>query len=156
MLSRNVFNYNNRGPGAGGLPYKFESLVLKETNLGVVQVLLDHKHISTQYDGVRSYYHSPTSYSGRPVRAVRVTRGSLEPSANFCSANFPDKLDKWRHIRNRRGRLGTRLSIRHFRNEKGTGAEIVTVPEAFAKVNLAQFPGLFSKLGNYHYFYDVK
>ena len=40
----------------------------------------------------------------RPVRAIRVTRGGLEPSANF-----PDKLDRWRHIRNRRGRLGTRL-----------------------------------------------
>ena len=26
-----------------------------------------------------------------------------------ASANFPDKLDRWRHIRNRRGRLGTRL-----------------------------------------------
>ena len=34
----------------------------------------------------------------KPVRAIRVTRGS-----------FPDKLDRWRHIRNRRGRLGTRL-----------------------------------------------
>ena len=42
----------------------------------------------------------------RPVRAIRVTRGGLEPSA---IANFPDKLDRWRHIRNRRGRLGTRL-----------------------------------------------
>ena len=40
----------------------------------------------------------------RPVRAIRVTRGGLEPSANF-----PDKLDRWRHIRNRLGRLGTRL-----------------------------------------------
>ena len=48
-----LFNYNNRGPGE--LPYKFESVVLKETNLGVVQVLLDHKHISTQYDGIRFY-----------------------------------------------------------------------------------------------------
>ena len=27
------------------------------------------------------------------------------------SANFPDKLDRWRHIRNRRGRLGTRLVL---------------------------------------------
>ena len=27
------------------------------------------------------------------------------------SANFPDKLDRWRHIQNRRGRLGTRLLI---------------------------------------------
>ena len=33
----------------------------------------------------------------RPVRAVRVTRGGLEPSA---IANFSDKLDRWRHIRN--------------------------------------------------------
>ena len=36
----------------------------------------------------------------RPVCANRVTRGGLEPSARI----FP-----WRHIRNRRGRLGTRL-----------------------------------------------
>ena len=34
----------------------------------------------------------------KPVRAIRVTRGS-----------FPDKLNRWRHILNRRGRLGTRL-----------------------------------------------
>ena len=27
------------------------------------------------------------------------------------SANFPDKLDRWRHIRKRRGRLGTRLGF---------------------------------------------
>ena len=64
MLSKNFFYYNNRGRGEG-VPYKFESLILKETNLGVVQVLLDHKHFSTQYDGVRSYYHSPASYSGQ-------------------------------------------------------------------------------------------
>ena len=42
----------------------------------------------------------------RPVRAIRVTGGGLEPSA---IANFPNKLDRWRHIQNRRGRLGTRL-----------------------------------------------
>ena len=47
-----------------------------------------------------------------PVRAIRVTREGLEPSANF-----PDKLDRWRHIRNRRGRLGTRLDHSYF--EKG-------------------------------------
>ena len=40
----------------------------------------------------------------RPVRAIRVTRGGLEPSANF-----PDKLDRWHHIRNRLGRLGAGL-----------------------------------------------
>ena len=49
--------------------------------------------------------------------------GSLQPRTQACSrypsdqrrlgteANFPDKLDRWRHIRNRRGRLGTRLGI---------------------------------------------
>ena len=31
----------------------------------------------------------PTSLVPRPVRAIRVTRGGLEPSANF-----PDKLDQ--------------------------------------------------------------
>ena len=46
----------------------------------------------------------------RPVRAIRVTRGGLEQSA---IANFPDKLDRWRHIRNRQGRLGTRLGAGH-------------------------------------------
>ena len=45
-----------------------------------------------------------TSLVPRPVCAIRVTREGLEPSANF-----PDKLDRWRHIRNRLGRLGTRL-----------------------------------------------
>ena len=42
----------------------------------------------------------------RPVRAIWVTKGGLEPSA---IANFPNKLDRWRHIQNRWGRLGTRL-----------------------------------------------
>ena len=45
-----------------------------------------------------------TSLVPRPVCAIRVTREGLEPSANF-----PDKLDRWRHIRNCLGRLGTRL-----------------------------------------------
>ena len=44
-----------------------------------------------------------TSLVPRPVCAIRVTREGLEPSANF-----PDKLDRWRHIRNRLGRMGTR------------------------------------------------
>ena len=42
----------------------------------------------------------------RPVRAIRVTRGGVEPSA---IANFPNKLDRRSHIQNRPGRLGTRL-----------------------------------------------
>ena len=46
------------------------------------------------------------SLEPRSVRAIRVTRGGLEPST---IANFPDQLDRWRRIRNRRGRLGTRL-----------------------------------------------
>ena len=40
----------------------------------------------------------------RPVRATRVRGGGLEPSANF-----PDKLDRWRHLRNRWELLGTRV-----------------------------------------------
>ena len=40
----------------------------------------------------------------RPVRATRVRGGGLEPSANFH-----DKLDRWRHLRNRWELLGTRL-----------------------------------------------
>ena len=47
-------------------------------------------------------YLSPSLVS-RLVRAIRITRGGLEPSAI-------DKLDRWRHLRNRRGRLGTRLT----------------------------------------------
>ena len=35
-----------------------------------------------------------TSLVPRPVRAVQVTSEGLEP-------NFPDKLDRWRHIQNR-------------------------------------------------------
>ena len=31
--------------GSREAPYKFQSLISKEINLGVVQVLLDHKHI---------------------------------------------------------------------------------------------------------------
>ena len=46
--------------------------------------------------------YSSDSFLAQPVRAIRVTRGGLEP-------NFPDWLDRWRHIRNHRGRLGTRL-----------------------------------------------
>ena len=45
-----------------------------------------------------------TSLVPRPVCAIRVTREGLEPSANF-----PDKLDRWRHIRNRLGRLRKRM-----------------------------------------------
>ena len=56
--------------------------------------------------------HCSRSLVARPVRAIRVTRGGLEPSA---WANFPDKLDGWRHIRNRRGRLGTRLLLSNKR-----------------------------------------
>ena len=52
----------------------------------MVQVLLDHKHISTQYDGVR------TSLVPRPFRVIRVTRGGLEPSANFPRQIFPTSL----------------------------------------------------------------
>ena len=44
---------------------------------------------------------SSSSLVPRPVRAVRVTRGGLEPSAR-------------RHIRNRRGRLGRRLFIKQY------------------------------------------
>ena len=47
----------------------------------------------------------------RPVRPIRVTRGGLEPSV---MANFPDKLDRRRHIRNRRERLRTRLEKESF------------------------------------------
>ena len=35
-----------------------------------------------------------TSLVPRPIRAVQVTSEGLEP-------NFPDKLDRWRHIQNR-------------------------------------------------------
>ena len=42
-------------------------------------------------------YASPVSYPG------------LFALSEWPEANFPDKLDRWRHIRNRRGRLGTRL-----------------------------------------------
>ena len=52
------------------------------------------------------------SFVPRPVGAIRVTRGGLERST---IANFSDKLDRWRHIRNRRGRLGTRLEYSSFK-----------------------------------------
>ena len=47
----------------------------------------------------------------RPVRAIRVTRGDLEPST---IARRRDKLDRWRHIQNRRGLPGTRQSESGF------------------------------------------
>ena len=53
----------------------------------------------------------------RRVRAIRVTRGGLEPSA---IANFPNKLDRWRHIQNRRGQLGTRLLAWWYKLIKAT------------------------------------
>ena len=46
---------------------------------------------------------SPASYPGQ----VALSKRKLGTECD--SANFPDKLDRWRHIRNRRGRLGTRL-----------------------------------------------
>ena len=57
----------------------------------MVQVLLDHKHISTQYGGIRSYYPF-TGLVIRAVGAIRVTRGGLEPSANFPRRIFPTTL----------------------------------------------------------------
>ena len=38
----------------------------------------------------------------------------LGTECEASSANFPDKLDRWRHIRNRRGQLGTRLGSNLF------------------------------------------
>ena len=46
---------------------------------------------------------SPASYPGQ----VALSKRKLGTECD--SANFPDKLDRWRHIRNRQGRLGTRL-----------------------------------------------
>ena len=46
---------------------------------------------------------SPASYPGQ----VALSKRKLGTKCD--SANFPDKLDRWRHIRNRQGRLGTRL-----------------------------------------------
>ena len=51
-----------------------------------------------------SYFSFFINLIPRPVRATRVRGGGLEPSANF-----PDKLDRWRHLRNRRELPGTRL-----------------------------------------------
>ena len=50
------------------------------------------------------------SLAPRPVHAIRVVRGGLEPRANF-----PDKLNRWRYIRNRWGRLETRLGLPYNR-----------------------------------------
>ena len=58
-------------------------------------------------------YALKTQPRPRPVCAIWVSRGS-KPSA---IANFRDKLDRWRHIRNRRGRLGTRLGL-NFRTRQ--------------------------------------
>ena len=53
-----------------------------------------------------SHFSFFINFIPRPVRATRVTGGGLEPSANFH-----DKLDRWRHLRNRRELPGTRLKI---------------------------------------------
>ena len=103
------------------------------------------------------FQHSMTAFALTIIHQPRTLASSRYPSnqrklgteREFSLANFPDNA----HIQNCRGRQGTRLNIRHFRNEKGTGAEIVTVPEAFAKVNSPHFLAVFSKLGNYHYHY---
>ena len=73
----------------------------------------------------------------RPVRAIRVTRGGLEPSAIARGlANFPNKLDRWRHIRNRRGRLGTRLytAISSFHNTERKTANTVWGTKLWTRV----------------------
>ena len=51
-------------------------------------------------------FWNTASYQGQ----IRVRGSGLEPSAG---ANFSDKLDRWRHIRNRQGRLGMRLFVMH-------------------------------------------
>ena len=63
------------------------------------------KNVAAEEKGV-----SP-SLVPRPVRAIRVIRGGLEPRANF-----PYKPNWWRHIQNRRGRLGTRLGFPYSRH----------------------------------------
>ena len=59
----------------------------------------------------------------RPVHAIRVSGGGLEPSTNTPD-NSPDKLDRWRHIRNRSQRLGTRLVVAN----SVSGFQIVGTP----------------------------
>ena len=46
------------------------------------------------------------------------------------SANFPNKLDRWRHIRNRRGQLGTRLLLLLFVNRLFAPCKGVWIPES--------------------------
>ena len=58
----------------------------------------------TRHSVMSVIFATTGSYPGQ--FAIRVTRGGLKPSANF-----PDKLDRWRHIRNRRGRLGMNEAV---------------------------------------------
>ena len=87
--------------------------------------------------GPRLSLFSEVSYFGfprlapRPVCAIQVTREDLEPSANF------PKLDRWRHIRNRRGRLATRLrfceiqSSQHWDLSESLGVAEIQVSRTF-------------------------
>ena len=75
-----------------------------------------HLHINT--------YKLLNTFNGRSLQnECRSVKNQLCTQASLCypsyqrrlrtecqfSAIFPDKLDRWRHIWNRRGRLGTRL-----------------------------------------------
>ena len=48
---------------------------------------------------------------GQALLMIGGWHPSIQASSRYASslANFPDKLDRWRQIRNRRGRLGRRL-----------------------------------------------
>ena len=68
---------------------------------------IKRKKIKQVFSGVSLSHSRHQSLLLRPIRAFRVSGGDLEPSGNS-----PDKLDRWRHIQNRRGRgrLETRLA----------------------------------------------
>ena len=58
------------------------------------------------------------------------------------SANFSDKLDRWRHIRNRRGRLGTRLALPSLWSRRCPNVRISQSCPLFNKFLITSEPSL--------------
>ena len=81
-----------------------------------------------------------------PFRICHYLPGVLEDA----SRNFPDKLDRWRQIRNRRGRLGTRLTTGHWspqRLKKLCFCMVSLAVRTRLAVQLQSFPNLLGQSG---------
>ena len=87
--------------------WKRQRLNRLDGNLTFATQSIKRKQTKQVFSDVSLSHNRHQSLLLRPIRALRVSGGDLEPSANS-----PDKLGRSRHIqsRRRRGRLGTRLA----------------------------------------------